>query len=151
MDDLAAIQIRFALQDLNTAFTQHLDHGRIGELVDLFTEDARYTHADRRSEGREAIRALFTKRAGGGVRTVRHMYSGLSITIENERSAHGSSVCLTFAFDGPPPVTPATPYLVADFEDVYRLCPDGKWRIAVRNIHRVFAAEGNPGPVGSPK
>jgi len=27
MDDLTFIKIRFALQDLNTAFTHNLDHG----------------------------------------------------------------------------------------------------------------------------
>ncbi len=148
MDDLVYIRIRMALEDLNTAFTHHLDHGRIDELVDLFTEDAVYTHGKRRSEGREAIRDLFNRRADAGVRTVRHMYSGLKLEIESESAARGTSVCLTFAYDGPPPVTPATPHLVADFEDLYRKCADGKWRLAVRNIHRVFVAAENPGPVG---
>jgi hypothetical protein len=148
MDDLALIKIRFALQDLNTAFTYFLDHDRIDDLVDLFTEDAVYTHAERRSEGRAAIRALFTARAAAGVRTCRHLYTGLKLDIENEVSARGASVCMTFAFDGPAPVTPATPYLVADFDDVYRLCADGKWRIAARAIHRIFVCAANPGPVG---
>ncbi len=151
MDDLALVKIRFILQDLNTAFTYFLDHGRIDELADLFTEDAIYTHGERRSEGRAAIRALFTARADAGVRTCRHLYTGLMLHIEGESSARGSSVCMTFAFDGPPPVMPATPYLVADFEDVYRLCADGRWRIAVRNIHRIFVSDGNPGPVGLQK
>jgi hypothetical protein len=151
MDDLALIKIRFALQDLNTAFTYFLDHDRIDDLVDLFTEDAVYTHAERRSEGRVAIRALFTARADAGVRTCRHLYTGLKLDIENEASARGGSVCMTFAFDGRPPVTPATPYLVADFDDVYRLCADGKWRIAVRAIHRIFVSAANPGPVGLQK
>jgi len=58
---------------------------------------------------------------------------------------------MTFAFEGLPPVTPATPYLVADFEDAYRLCADGRWRIAVRNIRRIFVSDANPGPVGLQK
>ena len=59
MDALTLIKIRLALAELNTAFTHNLDHGKLEELVDLFTEDALYTHAKRRSEGREEIRQLF--------------------------------------------------------------------------------------------
>jgi ketosteroid isomerase-like protein len=150
LDSLQRIQIRLALEDLNSGFTHFLDHDRIEELADLFTEDALYTHGERRSAGRAAIRALFERRAAAGVRTCRHLSTGLRLDIESAAAARGSSVCLTFAFDGPPPVTPATPHLVADFDDVYRLCPDGKWRIAVRHIRRIFTAASNTGPVGVP-
>ncbi len=148
MDELTLFRIRFALQDLNSAFTFLLDHDRIDDLVELFTEDAIYTHAQRRSVGRAEIRAVFDRRALTGVRICRHMSANLIVNIESDSTARGSSVCMTFADDGPPPITPATPYLVADFEDVYRLCADGKWRIAARDIRRIFAATGNPGPVG---
>ncbi|MGH8263917.1 MAG: nuclear transport factor 2 family protein [Steroidobacterales bacterium] len=148
MDELARIRIRLALEDLNSAFAYCLDHDRLDELADLFTEDALYTHGERRSLGRDAVREVFNARAAAGVRTVRHVLSGLRVDMESETKARGTSVCLTFAYDGPPPVTPATPYLVADFEDEYRCCADGRWRIAVRHIRRIFVAEGNPGPVG---
>jgi ketosteroid isomerase-like protein len=148
MDDLTLIKTRFALEDLNAAFTYLLDHDQVDDLADLFTEDAVYTHGERRSEGRTAIRALFATRSAAGVRTSRHMSSGLRLHIDSDSTARGTSVCMTFAYDGPPPITPATPYLVADFNDAYRLCADGRWRIAVRNIRRIFAAAGNSGPVG---
>jgi hypothetical protein len=76
------------------------------------------------------------------------MQTGLRLEIGSDTRAKGNSVCMTFAYDGPPPVTPATPYLVADFEDEYVRCADGKWRIRARHIRRIFVAEGNPGPVG---
>lgn len=145
--DLDRIATRLALEDLNTAFTRHLDHGDIEALVDLFTEDALYTHGERRSEGQPAIEALFRKRAAGEPRTSRHIYSGLHIDIEDADNARGTSVCLTFAADGLPPL-PATPLLVADFNDRYRRCADGRWRFRERHIERVFVAENNPGPVG---
>jgi SnoaL-like protein len=148
MDELALIRVRFALQDLNTAFGYLLDHDRIDDLVELFTEEAVYTHGERRSVGRAAIRALFDSRQAAGARTTRHMSTGLTLHIDSASTARGSSVCMTFAHDGLPPVTPATPYLVADFEDQYQLCPDGRWRIARRDIRRIFTAAGNPGPVG---
>ena len=148
MDELTEIRIRFALQELNSAFTHNLDHDQVDTLAELFTEDALYTHGERRSEGRAAIRALFAARTAPGPRTTRHLATGLMLHIDSEAAASGTSVCLTFASDGLPLVTPATPYLVADFSDAYRLCADGRWRIAARDIRRIFAAAGNPGPVG---
>jgi len=134
------LEIRLALEDLNAAFTHHLDHNEIEALADLFTVDALYTHGERRSEGRDAIEALFRKRIAGGPRTSRHLYSGLRLTIESETEARGSSVCMSFAADGEPPL-PAKPFLVADFIDRYRLDDDGRWRIAARDIVRVFVGD----------
>lgn len=151
VDELEAIRVRFALEDLNTAFTYYLDHNRVDELAALFTEDAVYSHDTRRSQGREEIRALFVARTALGPRTARHLYSGLRLDVQSADHASGTSVCMTFASDGAPPIAHALPYLVADFEDLYRRCSDGKWRIAARHIRRVFAAANNPGPVGQPR
>lgn len=148
MNDAQALQIRLAIEDLNSGFARHLDHGEIDALVDLFAEDALYTHGERRSEGRAAIEALFRKRAAGSEpRTSRHLYSGLRIDVESETRARGTSVCLTFAADGLPPL-PAVPLLVADFDDVYVRSADGRWRFQERRITRVFVGERNTGPVG---
>lgn len=140
------IEIRFAIEDLNSAFTRYLDHGEVDALIDLFTADALYTHGERRSEGREAIAALFRKRAAG-IRTSRHLCSGLRIAIESADAATGTSVCLSFADDGAPPL-PATPFLVADFDDVYARGADGRWRFRERHISRVFVGTGNAVPFG---
>jgi len=92
---------------------------------------------------------LFSKRLAAGSRTARHLYSGLRVTLESAERARGESVCLTFAADELPPISPAIPYLVADFSDLYVLCGDHKWRIQRRQISRVFMAASNTGPVGS--
>jgi ketosteroid isomerase-like protein len=141
---------RSAIEDLNAAFVYYLDHGHVDELAALFTENALYTHAERRSSGRAEIRELFRKRLSAGPRTSRHLYSGLRIAVESETRATATCVCLTFAADGVPPL-PATPLLVADFEDVYERGEDGRWRFLERHIHRVFESTDNPGPVGSEK
>lgn len=135
------LEIRFAIEELNAAFAHHLDHGELDALADLFTVDALYTNGDRRSQGRDEISTLFRNRVAKGPRTSRHLYSGLLITIESQSSATGTSVCLSFAADGEPPL-PAKPFLVADFIDRYRLDGDGRWRIASRDINRVFIGEG---------
>ena len=147
LDAVTRLAIRVALEDLNAAFAHHLDHGEIDALVALFTEDAVYTHGPRRSSGRAEIRALFDKRSAAGPRTARHLYSGLRFAIESAHRATGTSVCLSFAADGRPPL-PATPFLVADFEDVYVCGDDGCWRFAARHIERIFVGPDNPGPVG---
>lgn len=145
---LARIEARQAIEDLNTDLCHCLDFGRVDELVGLFTEDAHYSHGKRVSVGRAEIRALFNARSAERERTSRHLQTGLKISVAGAEKATGISVCLTFACDGSPPITPATPLLVADFIDEYRLCADGKWRIARRHIERIFTAEGNSGPVG---
>lgn len=142
-------QIELALHELNADFCYYLDHGETDNLVELFTDGAIYTHGNRLSEGRDAISELFSKRNAPGTRTARHIQSGLRLRIVNENSATGQSVCLTFAADESPPITPSTPHLVADFEDEYELCDDGRWRISRRHIKRIFADSHNPGPIGS--
>jgi ketosteroid isomerase-like protein len=134
------LAIRLALEALNAAFAHHLDHGEIDALVDLFTEDALYTHGARVSEGRTAIEQLFRQRVAKGPRTSRHLTSGLRLSIDSATAASGISVCLSFAADGEPPL-PAKPFLVADFVDRYRRGDDGRWRIAARHIERVFVGE----------
>ena len=137
-----------ALADLNSDFCYFLDHGKIQELVNLFTEDALYTHGKRVSRGRNEILKLFEKRGG---RTSRHLQTGLRLQVLDDIHARGRSVCLTFGADAPPPVTPAEPYLVADFDDEYVRGEDGVWRIKRRHIERIFTAPGNRGPEGMKK
>ena len=148
LERLERIESRQAISDLNADFCHYLDGNMIAELVGLFTEEARYSHGQRINCGRAEIHKLFTSRAAGGIRTSRHMQTGLKIVLLNSREATGRSVCLTFACDGPPPISPATPFLVADFIDEYQYCADGRWRIRNRHIERIFTASGNNGPVG---
>ena len=134
------LAIRLAIEQLNAAFAYHLDHDQVEPLVDLFTANARYSHGERRTEGREALRALFVARTATGPRTTRHFYSGLRIDIHDQRSASGHSVWMAFAANQAPPVGFCTPHLVADFIDRYVLSADGRWRIEQRDIQRIFAA-----------
>ncbi len=142
------IEIRLALQDLNSDFCYHFDHGDVDGLVDLFCEDALYSHGNRVSRNMEEIRQLFLSRKDGGDRTSRHMQTGLRVEIINENYAKEWSVCMTFAANTTPTVSPATPFLVADFIDEYRCCDDGIWRIAKRHIERIFVDPDNTGPIG---
>jgi ketosteroid isomerase-like protein len=141
------IEIRIALESLNADFAYFLDHNDVDALVDLFCDDAIYTHGRRRSHGRAEIDALFRNRKSEQARTARHLYSGLRLDIASRSHATGTSVCLTFAADGPPP-HPPNPLLVADFADVYAFCEDGRWRFRERHIERIFVDPAHPDPVG---
>ncbi len=141
------IEIRLAIEDLNRNFCHYLDYDMVDELADLFTEDCSYSHGSRMSEGRGEIHALFSDRIAAGIRTSRHLQTGLEITVHDSKRATGKSVCLTFACDQSPPISPATPFLVADFIDEYLCSSDGRWRIHRRHIERIFTAAENRGPV----
>ena len=143
------LRIERELRDLNADFCYYLDHGETDRLVDLFTADAKYTHGDRSSVGRDAINELFSNRNAPGTRTARHMQTGLRFKVIDEESATGNSVCMTFAANEQPPVSAAMPHLVADFIDEYQRCTDGRWRISRRHIERIFTDPNNEGPIGA--
>ena len=148
LSDLERLTIRVALEELNTAFCYHLDHNEVDALLELFVDDVYYTHGSRVSRGRAELAEVFRGRSATETRTARHLYSGLKVEIESATRARGTSVCMTFAAYGEPPLTPAIPTLVADFVDEYVRGDDGRWRIKERHIHRIFVAPDNPGPIG---
>jgi ketosteroid isomerase-like protein len=150
LDEIERLKIRVALEDLNTAFCYHLDHNDPDALLALFTDDVYYTHGPRISRGKAELEKVFRGRSATQVRTSRHMYSGLQITIEGATRARGTSVCMTFGAYGEPPLSPAIPTLVADFVDAYERGADGQWRFRERHIHRIFVAPDNSGPLGQP-
>jgi len=145
---LERIEIRLALEELNTAFCYHLDHDEVDALLALFVDDVYYTHGSRVSRGKADLDKVFRSRSSTETRTARHLYSGLKLTIESATRASGTSVCMTFGAYGKPPLSPAIPTLVADFVDEYVRGDDGRWRIKERHIHRIFVASDNPGPIG---
>jgi hypothetical protein len=142
------LEIRIALEDLNTAFCYHLDHNEVEPLLELFTDDVYYTHGSRVSRGKAELATIFRGRSATQVRTSRHLYSGLKLEIESATRARGTSVSLTFGQYGEPPLSPAIPILVADFVDSYACGTDGRWRFAERHIHRIFQAPDSPAPLG---
>jgi len=148
LSELERLTIRVALEELNTAFCYHLDHNEVDALLELFVDDIYYTHGSRVSRGKAELAEVFRNRSATETRTARHLYSGLKLDIESATRARGTSVCMTFAGYGEPPLQPAIPTLVADFVDQYVRGDDGRWRFEERHIHRIFVAPDNPGPIG---
>jgi len=148
LSTLERLEIRVALEDLNTAFCYHLDHDEVEALLALFTDDVLYTHGPRRTNGKAELEQVFRSRTATAARTARHLYSGLKLEIESATRARGTCVCMTFAQAGTPPLAPAIPILVADFVDVYERGADGRWRIRERHIHRIFVDSHQTAPQG---
>jgi uncharacterized protein (TIGR02246 family) len=139
--------LRLEVEALNAEFAYLIDHDQSDKVADLFTEDGVYGRSTgERSAGREAIRESYRRRAQQGVRTARHIFTNLRIEIENERRARGTVILTLFADDGPPPL-PANPMVVADYDDVYELCADGRWRYRERIITWLFTREGARSPL----
>lgn len=129
---------RLAIADLNSAWCARLDANDFPGLAALYAPDAVYeTPLSGAFTGRAAIEAYFASRLAKGPRTTRHLYSNLLVTFDGETRARGTSVCLSFAQDGTPPL-PIHAHLVADFSDDYVRDPQEGWLIARRIITPVF-------------
>jgi hypothetical protein len=150
---LAAV-LRAEVDALFADWAWHLDHGEYDEVVELYTADAVFVTGAVSLRGRAEIKNRYTERHG--VRSTRHMYSGLRLTlpqtdsgkvIETGVAADGTarppwlqarSTWVSYAVNGPAPVDDLGAYLVADFEDVLTWCADQRWRISERRIIPVF-------------
>lgn len=135
-----AALIRSEIEALIAEFAYRIDQGRSETVAELFTEDGWYGRANgQKTVGRDAIRAAYAERAARGERTARHIFTNLRLTIDSAEAAHGTTILLLFAGDGPPPL-PARPMVVQDYDDQYRL-EDGVWRFAARATNRLFVDE----------
>lgn len=138
---------RLEIESLNAEFAYLIDHDQSEHVADLFTEDGAYGRSTgEKSTGREQIRDSYKRRSAHGVRTARHIFSNLRLSFESERLARGTVILTLFAEDGPPP-HPAEPMLVADYDDIYELCEDGRWRYRERIITWLFRREGASSPL----
>jgi SnoaL-like protein len=134
----APIEVRIVLHELVHEFAHRVDFGPAETVADLFAEDGWYAWGDKRAVGRDAIRDTYRQRTARGIRTSRHLCTNLRVSMHSATQAHGQSIWLIFAEDGPPP-HPAVPLLVADVTDTY-ICQDGQWLFQSRQLDDVFVA-----------
>lgn len=137
-DEWQRLVARVAIEELNARFAQCLDEADYDGLPALFTADARYVSGARELHGGEGVRAFFAERARLGARTTRHLGTSLQLRFEGTCSARGHSVWLSFACNEPAPVAKVTPFMVADFDDLYVRGDDGAWRLHERRITPAF-------------
>jgi hypothetical protein len=129
--------IRQEIEALNARFAWLVDHRDGMGVEELFTADAVYGWTDRFASGREQIRSFFELRRARGRRTSRHVYTNLHLTVESAERAFGTTLLTLYACDGDPP-HPASPVLVADYEDIYVRDENEQWLYAKRIVTPVF-------------
>ena len=129
--------LRMEIDAVLADWAWHLDHDEVDELVELFTEDARFQpQPGVELHGRPRIRQRYTTRVGP--RTTRHIYSGLRLDVVSPAWVRATSTWVTYAANEPAPVHDAVTYQVADFHDLFTRCPDRRWRICDRTIVSIF-------------
>jgi hypothetical protein len=137
MDDPS--QLRAVLDQLIVEFAHRVDRGPVDTVADLFAPDGWYGWGlDKRSTGRESIRAAYRARAAAtGVRTARHLMTNIRLNQIDTTHWAGLSIMTIFAENGPPP-HPAVPLLICDVDDVFVL-HEGRWLFESRQLTDLFA------------
>jgi len=146
MDPVEVALLRVLVDVVLADWAWHLDHGDYAAVAGLFTEDALFVTGGVELRGRSAIEHRYTERER--VRTTRHTYSGLRVSVAEEdystdsaappAKVRAQSTWVSYAVNGPAPVDDAGVYLVADFHDVLTWCADERYRISERRIVPVF-------------
>ena len=121
-----------ACDRLISAFAWHVDHNDYEALVALFTDDGVFERPGLVAEGHAALMAAMAARPTD--RVTRHLCVNRLIDVESPTTAYGRcyvSVLIAPAADGGEPQRGMRTMLVGEYQDHYRLTPDG-WRIARR-------------------
>lgn len=118
-----------AVRELIWRYASTVDRlGDIGELADLFTEDAVLTNPDRH-EGRQAILDYY-----GGVlsalESARHHIVNSTIVVEAPGRARHRGYFLAFLRRGDDELV-----VVGDYDDVAVRGEDGRWRFSEKGNH----------------
>ena len=100
--------------------------------------------------GLDAIRTWAVARAAMRERTSRHVCTNLRLLPVSDDEVHGTVILTIYRHDGPDPGD-ARPFMVGDYDDIYRRGPDGTWRFARRRVVQVRLTGSRRGPIGRAK
>ena len=128
---------RAAIEALVAEHAWLIDHGQADRIAGLYTEDGRMLGVGPDLVGRDAIAAWSVKRAAMHERVSRHVCTNLRLMPVGESEARGTLILTVFRHDGASPRA-TTPFMVGDYEDIYRRGDDGTWRFAERRINTIF-------------
>lgn len=130
-----------ALQQLAARYWALADLVEAVPLAELFEEQAVFDLGKLRLEGLPAIAAFFAEREAGmraSGRSTRHLASNFLALPQADGSVRVRSTVLVYAGSGEHPLPATEPSGIADFHDVCRRQPDGRWLYHHRSAATVF-------------
>ena len=136
---LNCVDIELACRRLISAFAYHVDHRHPEDAARLFAEDASFERKGEVLHGREAILQAQRDRPAGLV--TRHVCAEPHIEVLDAGNARAVTYFQIYRGVAEPGATGVLPLhgpeVVGQFEDSFRLTPEG-WRIHSRRARAVF-------------
>jgi len=126
--------------EIEALITEHawmLDHHCSDKLAELYTEDGQITGIGADRIGRDAIDAYGRERAKMTERKARHVTTNIRLVKEGPKCIRSLCTITLFRHDGDA-IGTADPVALADAEDLFVLCDDGKWRFQQRHLVLTF-------------
>jgi hypothetical protein len=110
-----------------------LDHHKSERLGELYTENGRLTGLGGDRIGREAISKYGQERARTKGRTARHVNTNIRLVKDGPKRVRGLCSIMLLRHEGEGLGT-ADPIALADAQDVFVQCEDGRWRFEERHL-----------------
>ncbi|HST40685.1 MAG TPA: nuclear transport factor 2 family protein [Conexibacter sp.] len=137
-----------ACERLIVVYAQLVDFGRAREIADLFTADGRWQGTDLLLDGREQIRAWFTRREQLTRRLSRHVFTNVAVDVgaDGPGTARSLSYMVNYRRDRRDgerdlPLRADLPKYVGECHDRFRRTDDG-WRFTSRRVEVAFLRSG---------
>lgn len=130
--------LRAAIEALVVEHAWLIDHGKASLIAGLYTEDGRMTGLGPDLVGQEAIRDWAITREAMTHRMSRHICTNLRLAPRTPELIEGSVLLTVYRHDGPGTGEP-TPFAIAEYEDLYQLGADRRWRFAARHLRTLFS------------
>lgn len=141
LDDLVIDPaIRCEIEALIVEHSWMLDHHQSARLGELYAENGRMTGIGGDRIGRDAIASYGAERAKMANRSARHVNSNIRLVREGAARIRSLSSILLLRHDGEGLGT-ADPIALADAQDVFVRCDDGRWRFEERRLVLRFESE----------
>ncbi|MBX9842524.1 MAG: nuclear transport factor 2 family protein [Xanthobacteraceae bacterium] len=129
--------IRCEIEALIVEHSWMLDNHKSDGLGELYVEDGRLTGIGPDRIGRAAIEAYGRDRAKMAVRKARHVNTNIRLVKDGPKRIRSLCTITLFRHDGDTMGT-ADPVALADAEDVFVHCDDGRWRFEERRLVLTF-------------
>lgn len=134
--------VRSEIEALIIEHSWMLDHHRSAGLGELYTENGRLTGLGGERIGRAAIAKYGQERAKMTARSARHINTNIRLVKDGPKRVRSLSSIMLFRHDGDDLGT-ADPVALADAEDVFVQCDDGRWRFEERHLVLRFESAGH--------